>query len=65
MVWPSPLKVDPAVDKMPTDFKPMSETDAEMAKVYDAELMKGLPIAYQLVARKLNESVTTLFVQHY
>jgi hypothetical protein len=33
----------------------MSDTDAEMTKVYDAELMEGLPIAYQLVARKLNE----------
>jgi inner membrane protease ATP23 len=47
-VFPSGLYVDPSLDKAPTDFKPMSDKDAENNKIYDAELMAGSPISFQV-----------------
>lgn len=51
-------KVDPEKDALPRDFKPRNGIEVGAYKWYDAEKMKGLPCAVQVVGRRLSEEKT-------
>lgn len=46
---------DKEVDKVRTDFKPLSEKDGRVQADYDPEFYHGTPIALQCVGRRLED----------
>ncbi|KAI0382137.1 amidase [Hypomontagnella monticulosa] len=46
---------DPALDPTDADFKPMHDADKQNQDMYDPELMKGAPVALQIVGSRLGD----------
>ncbi|PHH90452.1 hypothetical protein CDD83_3627 [Cordyceps sp. RAO-2017] len=49
------LAVDRSIDKQESGYRPLSPVCQQVHADYDAELMHGMPISLQLVARRLEE----------
>ncbi|KAM3428295.1 hypothetical protein MY4824_008906 [Beauveria thailandica] len=53
--FPTGLKVDKNIDIVGQDYEPRSDVCEAINTEYDANLLDGMPISLQLVARKLEE----------
>ncbi|EHK16245.1 uncharacterized protein TRIVIDRAFT_232505 [Trichoderma virens Gv29-8] len=53
--FPTGLDVDGSIDVRREDYTPLSDECKDIHETYDADLMHGLPISLQLVARRLEE----------
>ncbi|KAL6824688.1 amidase signature domain-containing protein [Trichoderma sp. SZMC 28015] len=53
--FPTGLNVDRSIDVPREDYSPLSSECKDIHETYDADLMHGLPISLQLVARRLEE----------
>ncbi|KAH6608293.1 amidase [Trichoderma cornu-damae] len=53
--FPTGLDVDGSADMYEADYTPLSGDCKDIHETYEAELMHGLPISLQLVARRLEE----------
>jgi len=65
--FPTGIDADSALDKMRDRPAPLSDTDAEIQREYNAEAIQGMPISLQLVAQRLEEekvlAMTRLILQ--
>jgi len=56
-------KVDAAKDALPKNFRPANGIERGAYKYYDAQKMAGLPIAIQVVGRRLTEEKVLAYMK--